>query len=268
MAVFRPGLFELLHEAGGEGFGVAPLARLLVSQDVLMLAAVAGSLGLTRKEIRRRNEFTFGPIKEVAMLFLGIFSTMVPALQYLGANADRLPLRTPGQYYFSTGVLSAVLDNAPTYLTFLELRLATMNDEHGAEIQQAEAELRRMADAGAAEPGADLPEGGARAAVEAVARGRGPDLRGGTVTRKELEVAFLIADPELRLFLVAVSVGSVFFGACTYIGNGPNFMVKSIADSMGVRTPGFVGYVAYSALPLLVRTCVIVWLVFFAPAAG
>jgi Na+/H+ antiporter NhaD/arsenite permease-like protein len=51
--------------------------------------------------------------------------------------------------------------------------------------------------------------------------------------------------------LVAISCGSVFMGANTYIGNGPNFMVKAIAEEAGVRMPSFFGYMAYSGLVLL-----------------
>ena len=61
---------------------------------------------------------------------------------------------------------------------------------------------------------------------------------------------------------MAISLGSVFFGACTYIGNGPNFMVKSIADSHGARTPSFTGYIVKYTLPILIPTYLLVWWVF------
>src|SRR4029450_6042279 len=84
------------------------------------------------------NDFTFGPIREVAILFVGIFSTMVPALQWLEHNAGKGPvqLRTPGHFYFASGTLSSVLDNAPTYLTFLQARLGQLDDAQIAEARQ------------------------------------------------------------------------------------------------------------------------------------
>jgi Na+/H+ antiporter NhaD/arsenite permease-like protein len=85
---------------------------------------------------------------------------------------------------------------------------------------------------------------------------------GGAISRKSVEIAYLISDPRRSLFLVAISMGSVFFGACTYIGNGPNFMVKSIADSLGVKTPGFLGYVVSYTLPVLIPIYVLVWWLF------
>lgn len=62
--------------------------------------------------------------------------------------------------------------------------------------------------------------------------------------------------------LAAISCGAVFFGAMTYIGNGPNFMVKAIADAAGYRTPSFFGYMVYSCLVLL-PILVVIALLFF-----
>jgi Na+/H+ antiporter NhaD/arsenite permease-like protein len=62
---------------------------------------------------------------------------------------------------------------------------------------------------------------------------------------------------------VAISVGAVFFGACTYIGNGPNFMVKSIAEHQRAHAPSFLGYVFRFTLPCLVPVLAVVWWVFF-----
>jgi len=87
----------------------------------MAIAAIASLLS-TKPAIYERNEFTYGPIKEVAILFVGIFSTMVPALNYLNHHSGDMPLKTPGQYYFITGALSSALDNAPTYLVFLETK--------------------------------------------------------------------------------------------------------------------------------------------------
>jgi Na+/H+ antiporter NhaD/arsenite permease-like protein len=62
---------------------------------------------------------------------------------------------------------------------------------------------------------------------------------------------------------LAISVGAVFFGAATYIGNGPNFMVKAIADEQKIHTPTFLGFIAKYSLPFLLPVLVIVWLMFF-----
>jgi Na+/H+ antiporter NhaD/arsenite permease-like protein len=88
------------------------------------------------------------------------------------------------------------------------------------------------------------------------------DVRAGRIDRAELEIAFLLGNPRWNVFVVAISAGAVFFGACTYIGNGPNFMVKSIADAGGVETPGFIQYVVKYALPVLIPVYILVWAVF------
>ncbi len=146
------------------------------------------------------NRFKWGPILEVAALFIGIFLTMIPALKYLGQIAPNLPLNEVTFFIF-TGGLSSVLDNAPTYVTFFE-----MARELGGE----------PAVAGVFEP-----------------------------------------------YLVAISLGAVFCGAITYIGNGPNFMVKAVADSVGVKMPSFGGYVV-QALTYLVPTLVAMVCIFVA----
>jgi Na+/H+ antiporter NhaD/arsenite permease-like protein len=179
--------------------------RYFLREGVMLAAAVASYL-FTNKEIHARNEFGFGPIKEVAYLFIGIFMTMMPALGYLTQHGSDFGFHHSLQYYFASGSLSAVLDNAPTYLNFLQL---------------AEATARAEAPAAFAAAGADV-----------------------TASTRVL----LGLKPQ---FVVAVSLGAVFFGAMTYIGNGPNFMVKSIADAAGVRTPSFFGYVLRYSLPFL-----------------
>lgn len=167
-------------------------------RELVMLAAAFASYRLTPKLVHQENHFTFGPIKEVAWLFLGIFVTMLPALDYLEEHGQEFALTRPAHYYFATGALSSVLDNAPTYVNFLKL----------AQVRSA------------ATTGSD-----------------------------SAEVHGLIAHhPGL---LVAVSLGAVFFGAMTYIGNGPNFMVKSIAHDAGAHTPSFFGYILKYSLPVL-----------------
>jgi Na+/H+ antiporter NhaD/arsenite permease-like protein len=205
-------------------------------REIVMVAAAAGSYRSTRQQVHAANAFGFGPLKEVAILFAGIFLTMMPALDYLEHHGAEFGFRKPLQYYFATGALSSVLDNAPTYLNFLTL----------AEAALVPPDVQRQADAEAAKAG---PAGAARA-------------------REAVLVAWLI-DPRSRTaegvqalrFVVAVSLGAVFFGAMTYIGNGPNFMVKSIAESAGVHVPTFFGYVFRYSLPILLPILALVgWL--------
>jgi Na+/H+ antiporter NhaD/arsenite permease-like protein len=169
-------------------WGNAGGALLMVLMGVL-------SLLLTPRKLRAANSFTWGPILEVAILFAGIFVTMVPALEVLSRHGTDFGLTRPWQYFWLTGLLSGFLDNAPTYLTFGTL--AAGSKDFNLLIQDQAAGLN------------------------------GP------------------------LVLQAISCGAVFMGALTYIGNGPNFMVKAIADEAGLRTPSFLGYLVYSCLVLL-----------------
>jgi Na+/H+ antiporter NhaD/arsenite permease-like protein len=184
-------------------------------RDAVLLAMLAGSWSATPAGVRAANEFSWGPIKEVAILFAGIFVTIIPALAMLrvgeaGAMGFIVrAVREPAHFFWASGILSSFLDNAPTYLAFLSTALGRLL------------------------PG--VPE------REAVAR--------------------LIA--EHPMYLVAVSNGSVFMGANTYIGNAPNFMVKSIAEEAGVPMPSFFGYVLWYSLPFLVTTFVAVTWIFF-----
>ena len=181
-------------------------------RESVMLGAAIASYFLTPKPIHRHNQFGFGPIREVAFLFLGIFATMMPALGYLNAHGQELGFRHPVQYYFATGALSAVLDNAPTYLNFLELAKVSVVAEH-------------------------------------------PTAFAGTAGNEQMQVRVLLEKfPQL---VVAVSLGAVFFGAMTYIGNGPNFMVKSIAESAHVKVPSFFGYIFRYSLPILLPILVL-----------
>jgi Na+/H+ antiporter NhaD/arsenite permease-like protein len=212
--------------------GVFVPHRFFMREAVMAVAALA-SYRSTRPAIRAANRFTFEPIKEVAVLFAGIFLTMMPALDYLEHHGRELGFRTPLGYYVATGALSAVLDNAPTYLNFLTL----------------------------AEAAATPPDVQARAA--AAAASAGPD--GAAAAREAVLLGWLL-DPASRrpeggpahAFVVAVSLGAVFFGAMTYIGNGPNFMVKSIAEAAGLAVPTFFGYVFKFSLPILLPILVLV----------
>lgn len=182
----------------------------LVPEAIMALAAAA-SFYLTPKPVHESNDFTFAPIKEVAWLFLGIFATMVPALDYLGMHAAEIGITSPIQFYLSAGLLSSFLDNAPTYLTFLSasLGLHHLDMDNPADVLRSVEEFPRE--------------------------------------------------------ILAISLGAVFFGAMTYIGNGPNLMVKSIADHAKVHTPSFFGYILRFGLPILLPVLVLISLLFFSP---
>lgn len=172
----------------------------------VMLLMTWLSLRTTPKELRTENGFSFGPIVEVAVLFAGIFATMIPALEILRSRGGELGVHQPWQFYWLSGALSSFLDNAPTYLTFVSLAQG-------------------------------LHESG-QAAVH---------LSGGPVS---------------EVLLAAISCGSVMMGANSYIGNGPNFMVKAIAEEQGVAMPSFFGYMAWSC-GILVPLFVVVTFLFF-----
>lgn len=182
--------------------GEATLTQMIPWRELVFVLAGAGSYFLGDKVARFvSNEFSWTPILEVAALFIGIFLTMMPALKFLSQIAPELPLNELTFFAF-TGGLSAVLDNAPTYVTFFEM------------ARQLPGEPRV----------ADVPE----------------------------------------VYLVSISLGAVFMGAMTYIGNGPNFMTKAVADSRGVAMPSFGGYVVWSGrdlLPILIAMA----LIFIAP---
>jgi Na+/H+ antiporter NhaD/arsenite permease-like protein len=174
----------------------------LFLREAVLLGLVGLSLLLGSNRVRQANRFNYSAIIEVAALFLGIFICMQPALQILAVRGGALGVDTPAKFFWSTGGLSAVLDNAPTYLVFF----------------QAAQSLHA--------PGAETMAG-------------------------------VPVD-----MLTAISLGAVFMGAMTYIGNGPNFMVKAIAEKSGVRMPSFFGYVGYS-FAVLVPLFIVVTLVFF-----
>jgi Na+/H+ antiporter NhaD/arsenite permease-like protein len=259
VGVFKDGIFEVIERMHENGASPALVGKLIFSREVIMLAAAALSQRFTPKEIHEKNDFNYGAIKEVAILFIGIFSTMVPALTYLNQNVERFPLHKPGSYYFSSGALSSVLDNAPTYLTFLEMRLGALDQ---AKVEQAYAELQGMSARKTLDVRPDLEPRDVHQAVAAVVRYQPDDILNGTLNRDHVETGFLVGVPALNAFIVAISLGSVFFGACTYIGNGPNFMVKSIADAAGAATPSFIGYFVKFVLPILLPTYVLIWLIF------
>lgn len=246
----------------------AAIGHELPVRELCMVASAVLSLGLTPRRIHVENAFSYGPIREVAFLFVGIFLTMVPALNYLyhesakPAAERRIALGTPGQFYFASGTLSAVLDNAPTYLTFLQSKLGQLDAET----------VRRAVDI-AKRPGSTVTDADVaglsdenatalRATIATLVAYHGDRVGNGTLTEGEARVGFLVADERLNLSLVAISMGAVLFGAMTYIGNGPNFMVRSIAQHAGVPMPSFFGYVFRYAVPALLPLLVLVWALF------
>ena len=185
-------------------FGEVTLSFPALIEIAVILLAAWLSFRTTKQEIRRRNHFTWGAIKEVAVLFIGIFITMQPALMLLKSVGPELGLTQPSQLFWATGALSSFLDNTPTYLVFLTT-----------------------------------------AGTLGITSGIATSL--GTVPAK---------------LLSAISCGAVFMGANTYIGNAPNFMVKSISDENGVNMPSFFGYMLCS-LAFLVPVFIIDTFVFF-----
>lgn len=186
-------------------------------REIIMLSVAYFSFKFADQKAIKGNEFNFEPIREVAFIFIGIFGTMMPALELVGNFAkspEGAALITHNTLYWGTGILSGVLDNAPTYLNFLAAAMASQ----GAEISNI-----------------------------------------------EMVKDFAMDNYDDSAFeLMAISLAAVFFGAMTYIGNGPNFMVKSIAEQSGIKMPSFFGYVIRFSLPILLPVLVLVWLVFFA----
>jgi Na+/H+ antiporter NhaD/arsenite permease-like protein len=194
--------------------GIHRAVQDLLRDGLLILAAVL-SMVTTKREIREDNEFTWFPMQEVAILFVGIFLTMMPCLKILqaGEKGELAVLietvQEPYHYFWITGILSSFLDNAPTYLTFLSSLLGKFY------------------------AGTDASE------------------------------AVLLLIKENNIYLKAISAGAVFFGANTYIGNAPNFMVRSIAEETGTPMPSFFGYMIKYSIPILVPAFILVTLVFY-----
>jgi len=171
-----------------------------IREGVILLLAYLSIL-FTPKLVRESNNFTWGPIQEVAYLFLGIFVTMVPCLLYLELNAHTLGVTSPTQFYYYTGLLSSFLDNTPTAVTFHSLAL-------GLGVNS-------------------FP---------------------------------LIAGIPEEL-LKAICLGAVFFGSMTYIGNGPNFMVKAVAEENNIKMPDFFSYIIKFSLIVLLPIFIAVQLI-------
>ena len=186
-------------------------------RELIMLGVGFFSFKLADKKAIEGNEFNFEPIREVAFIFIGIFGTMMPALELVSTFAESeagVALINPNSLYWGTGLLSGFLDNAPTYLNFLAAALAS--------------------------------QGGSINAIADV-----QNYAAGGVFNDSV------------VSLTAIALGAVFFGAMTYIGNGPNFMVKSIAEQTGIKMPSFFGYILRYSIPFLIPLYFLIWLIFF-----
>ena len=232
---------ELHEEAEVSGLhNVVFLAVILIAvfiqnplflREMLMVIAAVGSYVMTKKSIHEKNDFNFLPVKEVAILFAGIFATMVPALDWLEMNATHIGISSPGQFYWGTGILSSVLDNAPTYLNFLSASIGLfVNQDIVLQVQHLVsthgADLGTVAGAHAEE---------IRNTFTALMKYHGDLVASGFVPVDDINICYLIGNHNI--YLKAISLAAVFFGAITYIGNGPNFMVKSIAEHFGAPVP-------------------------------
>ncbi len=239
--------------------GAVFINRPLFLREALMVAAALGSWFTTKQHVHEANQFDFHPIQEVAVLFIGIFATMMPALDWLQNNAAHLGQPTPALFYWGSGCLSSVLDNAPTYLSFLSAAFGAFVDpDIIAKVQLL------VQNHGADLPALTGPHAEAiRHTYEALQKYHATLLASGNVSVEQIEVAFLLGNPEFNHYILAISVGAVFFGANTYIGNGPNFMVKSIAHHQNVATPTFLGFVLKYTLPFMGPMLVLIWLLFF-----
>lgn len=222
-------------------------------REFLMIGAALGSYFTTSKAVHESNDFNFGPVREVAILFIGIFGTMMPALDWLQANASHLDRATPGLFYFGTGMLSSVLDNAPTYLCFLKVIFGRFVPP-GLVGQVAQ----YLHTGGAGLSGAHATEVSRTVQVLQFTT-----ANAASCTDDQIRVAYIIGNLRLNVYLLAVSIGAVFFGANTYIANGPNFLVKAIADHQKVKTPTFLEYVWKFTLPFMLPMLMAVWLLFF-----
>jgi Na+/H+ antiporter NhaD/arsenite permease-like protein len=230
-------------------------------REGLMVAAALGSYFTTKKPVHESNQFSFHPIKEVAILFVGIFATMMPALDWLAGNAKELLGQHPasGVFYWGAGALSSVLDNAPTYLSFLSASFGSfVNHDVVAQVQAHIA----SGTVDYANITGDYAEQ-IRQTLEALQKYHAAHVAARSVTTDEIETCFLLGNATFNKYILAVSIGAVFFGANTYIGNGPNFMVKSIADHQKVHTPSFLHYIWKFTLPFMLPMLLIVLLIYF-----
>ncbi len=197
--------------AKGSGFGTGDVWPFGVLEATLCALAV-GSYLTTPRTVHEGNHFSFRPIASVAIIFFGIFAAMTAPLIMLNAHSDSLGIREPWQYFWASGGLSSVLDNAPTYLSFT-----------------------------------------------AVAAGQV-----GVSTDGDQYLAALLGTGDGAALLAAISCGAVMMGCLTYIGNGPNLMVKEIAEHRGIRMPHFLAY-ALAATVIMIPVFLATTFIFFRP---
>jgi Na+/H+ antiporter NhaD/arsenite permease-like protein len=237
------------------------ITRPLFLRELLMVGAAAGSFFTTKKHVHEANHFNFHPIQEVAILFIGIFATMMPALDWLQGNAGMIMGSSPpaGFFYWGSGSLSSVLDNAPTYLAFLSAIFGSFI-EHDV-ITQVQTHIASGTVDFSNIIGVHAEQ--VRHTLEALQHYHGQQVLSKSITTDEIEVCFLLGNVAFNKYIIAISVGAVFFGANTYIGNGPNFMVKSIADQQKVQTPSFIGYIFKYTFPYMIPMLLLIWLIFF-----
>jgi Na+/H+ antiporter NhaD/arsenite permease-like protein len=186
-----------------------PVIQPIGLREIILLLVTIIAYSYTPEEIYQANEFDFGPMKEVAFLFAGLFITMVPALQIISAESYRFGARlNPTAFFWGSGMLSSILDNAPTYLNFLSGAMGKFGLNSNS-VQQV---------------GQFLGFGAS--------------------------------------YIIAISIACVFFGAMTYIGNGPNFMVKAVSEKAGMKMPSFFGYIKGYSVPVLLPVFLIIWFLF------
>jgi Na+/H+ antiporter NhaD/arsenite permease-like protein len=250
----RANLFFLAIVLGAVFINSPPFLR-----EALMVAAAVGSYLTTKRPVHDANEFSFHPIREVAILFAGIFATMMPALDWLQTNAAQFGHPTAGFFFWGSGALSSVLDNAPTYLSFFSAELGAFVSPDAAAAVIKYANMHGADLQAAAGPHSDQ----IRAAIAVLQDHFARELIQGQVTQEHAQLALVLSNPVSTKCLQAISIGSVFFGANTYIGNGPNFMVKAIADQQKAHTPTFLGYVFKFTLPFMVPMLLLIWLLYF-----
>lgn len=203
--------------------GIHQSLQNLVKDGIIVLMSLL-SMYFTSKEIRTANEFSWDPIKEVAYLFAGIFMTIIPALAILKAGEH--------------GAMAFLIKSAerPGHYFWLAGSLSSFLDNAPTYLTYFNTALGRFF------PGQPEAAGVAQLITDTTIAGS----------------VYRYSD-----YLLAISAGAVFMGANTYIGNAPNFMVKSIAEEAGIDMPSFFGYMFRYSIPVLVVIFILVTLVFF-----
>ncbi len=246
-------IFEGLPNLGFLALILFAVFQPMIVREALMVAAALGSYFTTRKRIHQANDFNFEPLREVAILFVGIFATMIPALALVRSGAGDMGSVSPTFFYWGTGLLSGILDNAPTYLCFLNAATGIFAQQ---EIVAAVRDIL-AGGGGAAGPYADTIRIISEQMQGLSAEPTIQDIK------SAVKPPMILDNGTFNGYVVAISVSAVFFGAATYIGNGPNFMVKNIAEQQKLHVPSFLEYVFRYSVPYLLPVVVVLWLAFF-----